>query len=78
MDQELLVNGMHCASCINLITMELEDAGLKDKIKKIKLLEGQNQGVVNLVDVNDEELTKATTAINNLGSYQVIPIAPST
>ena len=71
MNKTLSVSGMHCQACINLITMELNDAGLKDKIKEIKLLPGQNQGVVDLVDVTDDELIKTTAAINNLGQYQV-------
>ncbi|NUM25825.1 MAG: hypothetical protein HUU49_04390 [Candidatus Buchananbacteria bacterium] len=71
MDKKLLIKGMHCDACLNLIKMELADAGLENNIKEIKLLDGQQRGFVTLTNPSEAKIIQAITAINALGPYQV-------
>lgn len=72
MDKELKIEGMHCDACKKIITMEIEDLGLQDKLNSVDLSSEANQGFVKLSDVREEDVEKITTAINDLGQYKVI------
>ncbi len=71
MNQTIIIQGMHCEACKSLITMELEEAGLEDKVKTISL-QDNNMGELELDDVSEEEVERIKTAINNMGSYSVV------
>ena len=71
METTLTVNGMHCDACVTLVKMEIEDIGLADKVQSIVLKKGENQGEVLLRDVSSADVSKISTAINNLERYNV-------
>lgn len=71
MEKELIVQGMHCDACLNLIKMELAEAGLAENIKAIKLLSGQNKGSVTLTEIDDDQIAQAVNLINALDQYRV-------
>jgi copper chaperone CopZ len=70
MPTKLSIQGMHCESCGQLITMELADAGFRNNIVSIDLLKN-NTGELALKDVSDDDLVKIKKLINQLGSYSV-------
>ena len=71
MEKELTIRGMHCDACLNLIKMELTEAGLGKNIKTIKLFPGQNKGLLTLTGIDNGRITQAVNLINALDQYQV-------
>lgn len=71
MNKTLIVNGMHCNACVSLVKMEIEEIGLADKLESITLLEGRDKGEIALKDVDQVEIDKISTVVNNLESYSV-------
>ena len=65
-NKTLSIKGMHCSSCENMIKIELEDAGLSEKIIKVK------KGIVEFQNISEEELDSARRIINAIGQYEVI------
>jgi copper chaperone CopZ len=67
MKTTLTVNGMHCKSCVMLVTEALEDAGAKNV--SVQLNEKEQTGVITL----ESSLTKKelTVAIEAEGDYVV-------
>lgn len=72
MEKELVIKGMHCDACVKLIGMEIEDLGYRNIISEIKVLEGEDQGIVRLHNVNSSDVEKIIIAINNLDQYKVL------
>ncbi|MGB0757385.1 MAG: hypothetical protein ACPGO5_02925 [Patescibacteria group bacterium] len=70
MSQKMIINGMYCAACEALITMELEEVGLADKVLSLTLKDN-NAGELELSDVTEEEAERITKAINDMDSYSV-------
>lgn len=66
---KLIIKGMHCAACLTLIRMELEEKGLA--VKDIRLLEG-DRGEVEFTDLTKEQLALAKEIINHLDNYSII------
>jgi hypothetical protein len=70
--KKLTIRGMHCDACKALITMDVEDAGMSDRIKGFGEV-SNNQGELLLKeDVSDEELKKLAEIINSMDNYQVL------
>ena len=62
---------MHCASCVSLIRMELDDAGLSDLIAELKPT-GNNKGILKLKDeASDDQIQKIDDLINAMEHYSV-------
>ncbi len=72
METVLQVEGMHCNACVSLIRMEFEEKGWGEKLKDIKLIPGEEKGLVYFSQLNSEELVRVENIINNLENYQVI------
>ncbi len=71
MDTTLTVHGMHCQACKTLITMELEEAGLDDKVSAIEMSLDEKQGIISLTSVIEEEVQKIKDIINSFDAYSV-------
>lgn len=70
MNIKLKVKGMHCAACEALITMELQEAGIADKVQGLALADN-NTGVLKLHDCNEEDIKLVKSIINNMDSYSI-------
>lgn len=70
MDTTLIIKGMHCAACEALITMELEEAGLADKVQSLTLADN-NTGKLELKNVTDQDLKLVKSTINNMDPYSI-------
>lgn len=70
MNTTLTVNGIHCEACQKLIAMDLEDAGLSEKMTGVEMKEG-NVGVVSLENVSEEEIVRIKEVINGMEGYTV-------
>ena len=66
-EYELSIEGMHCKSCVMLITEELEDLGAKDV--KVAHKQGAKSGTVTLK--TDKPKAEIIGAIEGLGEYKV-------
>lgn len=70
MDTTLTIKAMHCAACETLVTMEIEEAGLADKVQSLTLADN-NTGKLELKNVTDEDIRMVKSTINNMDSYSV-------
>ncbi len=67
--KKIAIQGMHCDACQKLITMELEDIGLKNLVKSFAQ-EEKNKGTLSLTEsATEEEREKILTIINAMGDY---------
>lgn len=73
MKTAIKVKGIHCDACKMLIKMELEEVGLEGNIESVAL-EGENQGIVILIDVKEAQIEEAKNTINKMDQYEVINI----
>lgn len=71
MEKAIKITGMHCQACKSLISMELEENGLAQKVNSIEL-SSQNTGLILLSDTNDQDVEKIVSIINKMDNYQVI------
>lgn len=72
MKKELLIQGMHCAACQALISMEIEELGLLDKILSLEIIKGDSKGKLVLDNVSEDQIEKIKIAINSLENYKII------
>lgn len=70
MSTTLTIKGMHCAACEALITMELEEVGLADKIMSLRVAT-DNTGILELDNATDEEIQLAKSTIQKMDSYSI-------
>lgn len=69
--KELTIQGMHCDACAKLITMELEEIGLKNQIEQLAL-SGENRGVLKLKEeVTEDQVTQIKETINAMEGYSI-------
>jgi len=66
----LRVRGMHCAACVALITMELDDAGLLAEESSVALA-GNNEGILTLKSDDAAARDRVQAVINALDGYTV-------
>lgn len=71
MNKQLKIKGMHCESCKALITMEIEDLNLGEKVDDIQIQE-DNTGVITLSNVSEEDVEQIVNSVNSMDQYEVI------
>ena len=71
-ESSVVIEGMHCAACKSLITMELEESLLAEHVRNIELT-GDNVGVLNLDSPDEKLLQKIKSVINNMADYRILP-----
>ena len=61
------IEGMHCASCVKLIQMELEEAGLSEHVSNIS-----EEGRVTLAEgITEEQMEAVKKVISNMKDYTI-------
>jgi copper chaperone CopZ len=68
---KIKVKGMHCDACVKLVEMEVEEAGLQDKVGEIKLID-DNMGEITLKEKNEGEISKLRSTIDKMSNYEVV------
>jgi len=71
MEIKLIIEGMHCDACQTLIGMEIEENGFEDKVSSLKILAGENKGVLQLKNVTEEDVSTVKRLINAMEPYKV-------
>lgn len=70
MKEIIKVKGMHCSSCVQLISMDLEDLGIESDRFEITLL-SDNVGSIEISEIDDEIKEKIVNQINSYPNYKV-------
>ena len=63
---EFKIKGMHCESCIELISMELEDMGFKNFNIDLKT------ELLTIDDTQKVDIEKVEQALKNAGDYEIV------
>lgn len=69
--KQVTIQGMHCAACSKLITLELSELGLDRHIDRFELEEGNKGKLFLKEDVSEEDIEKIKTCIRGLKDYSV-------
>ncbi len=68
--EKITIQGIHCDACQKLISIELEDAGLKKFVASF-VQEEENLGTLSLTEeAKKEDREKILTIINAMGEYK--------
>ncbi len=68
----LQIKGMHCASCVSLIKMELDETGFSPLLLELKPT-GNNEGILELKETTtDNQLQEIRDLINAMENYSVM------
>jgi len=63
---EFKIKGMHCESCVELISMELEDMGFKNFNIDLKT------ELLTIDDTQKVDIEKVEQALKNAGDYEIV------
>lgn len=72
MSTTIKVQGMHCDACKTLVSMELEEIGLQDKVSEIMIDSKKNQGTLQLTNESQEDIDAIKKAIEGMEQYSIL------
>lgn len=68
------IKGMHCASCVSLVQLELEEKGFGGNIESIEIAE-ENIGMLTLKNTHESDNEKITKIIESMDDYSIVKIS---